>query len=267
MIVKDQSIDLPEFFIHYYHHHGVRRFYIYDDGSSPPLSTHPHISDYGIPESALTFIYINSSEVAPGQQRTDLQKDTYTRCVIDHKQSHTWLAFLDADEFLEMRNPLYRGVVDWLRKWETHNDVGALAVQWLSHTSNNHTTRPTTSARKAYTQCVANDTPQMPNRHIKSFVRTEYFSYFQNIHSVVTREGSMQVGEHGDQVTYYNRLPITHEYWALHHYATRSREDFDAKKARGRVQGPGAFVVDEGYWSMFHDGELHECAELAAYEP
>ncbi len=52
MAVKDQDLDLPEFFIHHYHHVGIRRFYIMDDGSDPPLSS---ITNYGVPNSVLTF--------------------------------------------------------------------------------------------------------------------------------------------------------------------------------------------------------------------
>lgn len=53
MAVKDQPMDLPEFFTHYYFHLGIRRFYIFDDGSEPPLST----ASYPIPSSAITWVY------------------------------------------------------------------------------------------------------------------------------------------------------------------------------------------------------------------
>lgn len=36
--VKDVANDLVEFFVHHYHHMGIRRFYVMDDGSEPPLS-------------------------------------------------------------------------------------------------------------------------------------------------------------------------------------------------------------------------------------
>lgn len=53
--VKNQHLDLLEWFPHYYYHHGIRRFYVMDDGSQPPISILP---DYGIPHSAITFTYI-----------------------------------------------------------------------------------------------------------------------------------------------------------------------------------------------------------------
>lgn len=53
--VKNQHLDLLEWFPHYYYHHGIRRFYVMDDGSQPPISILP---DYGIPRSAITFTYI-----------------------------------------------------------------------------------------------------------------------------------------------------------------------------------------------------------------
>ena len=77
LVVRNQSIDMPEFFIHHYHHHGIRRFYVYDDGTSPPLSQKPYIDSWGIPDEAINFTYIEPKSV---KHRTRLQADKYTAC-------------------------------------------------------------------------------------------------------------------------------------------------------------------------------------------
>lgn len=260
LIIKNQSIDMPEFFIHHYHHHGIRRFYIYDDGSDIPLSTHPYVDSYGIPESALSFIYIKPEEVL---DRKTMQPDTYTDCVNRFGHLHSWLAFLDPDEYLEMRGPDPPTLIEWLKDWERNDTVGALAVQWLSHNSGGHFTIPGGPIRQAYTMCITNEKSKA-NRHVKSFVRPEKFSYIENIHWVVTTEGTIEVGEHGDRVKSYNRYPITHDKWALHHYATKSREDYELKKARQRVEGGG---LTDWWWNEMHSTVNISCPELAKYVP
>ena len=77
LVVRNQSIDMPEFFVHHYHHHGIRRFYIYDDGTSPPLSHKPYIDSWGIPDEAINFTFIEPKSV---KQRGRLQADKYMDC-------------------------------------------------------------------------------------------------------------------------------------------------------------------------------------------
>lgn len=36
LTIKDEYHDLTEWLVHHYNHHNIRRFYIMDDGSSPP---------------------------------------------------------------------------------------------------------------------------------------------------------------------------------------------------------------------------------------
>ena len=78
LVVRNQSIDMPEFFIHHYHHHGIRRFYVYDDGTIPQLAEKPYIESWGIPEEAIDFTYIEPEDVI---ERKRLQADLYTDCV------------------------------------------------------------------------------------------------------------------------------------------------------------------------------------------
>ena len=230
MVIKNQSIDMPEFFIHHYHHHGIRRFYIYDDGSIPPLEEHPYIEGYGIPKEAITFVYVKPEDV---KDRKQFQVDTYTDCVNRFGNRHKWVAFLDPDEFLEMRGPNAPTLINWLKEWEKNETVGALGVQWLGHNSGGHLAKQPGSIRKAYTTCIENEEGK-PNRHVKTFVRPDLFDHIENIHWAVTKADTIEVGEHGDHVQSFNRYPISHDIWALHHYATKSREDYELKKSRHR---------------------------------
>jgi hypothetical protein len=93
LAAHDQSKDLVEFFNHHYHHMGIRRFYIMDDNSEPPLSD----SEYpGIPRTALTFIY-----QGPKNRPADMQMAAYSKCAQNYKGKHTWMGFFSPDEYLE----------------------------------------------------------------------------------------------------------------------------------------------------------------------
>lgn len=63
LYVKNQAQDLPEFFQHHYYEMGIRRFYVMDDGSDPPMST--YMGKFGVPEEAVDFIHIEMMSSVP----------------------------------------------------------------------------------------------------------------------------------------------------------------------------------------------------------
>ena len=256
--VKNQHLDLLEWFPHYYYHHGIRRFYVMDDGSQPPISIIP---DYGIPRSAITFTYIPRT---PIEERPEpMHHHIYgNMCIKDYGKRHTWMAFLDADEFLEMRNN--QTLIQWLHDWEHNGTVGAVAAQWLTHNSAGLLTRPEGGARKNFDKCVVND-PNGENKHVKMFVRTELFQQVNNVHHIGTKDGYMEVGEHGDPTGPF-RDPITHDEWALHHYGVKSRQEFIEKQDRGNANALGK-PIPESLWEGVEDMDAIDCKELTDYYP
>lgn len=63
LFARDQALDMVEFFQHHYYDIGIRRFWVMDDGSDPPLSTFQN--DYGIPPEAIDFVYHEKSTPVP----------------------------------------------------------------------------------------------------------------------------------------------------------------------------------------------------------
>ncbi|CAM5999982.1 unnamed protein product [Sphagnum balticum] len=98
--IKNQAFDLPEFLQHHYFHIGIKRYYIMDDGSTPPLADSLANTDWGgVPPSAVTFIYWS-----PLQRTPDMQHHLYNECVRVFGYRHTWMAFIDVDEFFEIES-------------------------------------------------------------------------------------------------------------------------------------------------------------------
>ncbi|CZR50135.1 uncharacterized protein PAC_00007 [Phialocephala subalpina] len=260
LAIGNQAKDLPEWLTHHYYHLGIRRFYIMDDGSEPPIS---EMEDFGIPRSALTFTYQDREDRASNQQTV-----FYDICLRNYGSLHHWIAFFDADEFLEVTSPneTFRGI---LEQFETNDGVGALGVSWKVHTSNGLLTRPE-SCRKSFTTCIY-DAPEdqgrsSDNRHVKSLVRpSKAVKPSGNPHKFDLVEGAVTVGEHGDMVvTEAFRYPVTRDRLALHHYAVKSKEEYEEKLHRGN----GMTDPKKGnFWEWIETMPHTNCTEMVEYDP
>ncbi|KAI9744335.1 MAG: hypothetical protein M1818_002487 [Claussenomyces sp. TS43310] len=258
MAVKDQSADLPEFLIHHYYNMGIRRFYIMDDGSNPPLST---VADYGIPREAIIFNYHD-----PSKHVRYMQLSIYNECVRLYGANHTWMAFVDTDEFFD--TPGNETLHEFLRTFEHNETVGAIAINWRVHTSAGLLHRPE-SNRKSFDACIFDDVEHTGsgsnNKHVKAIVKTSAFVSSFSPHQFNTKNGTITVGELGDVVDNSPyRMPITRERVALHHYELKSREQFEQKVNRSNA------MSDPKGWTFWDNMEALpqvECREMENYEP
>ncbi|KAF4637094.1 hypothetical protein G7Y89_g998 [Cudoniella acicularis] len=253
LAVRGQHADLPEFMTHHYHHLGIRRFYIMDDGSEPPLSTY---DDYGIPRKHITFHYYNrTTDHVP-----DMQDHIYNSCMNLWRNEHTWMAFLDADEMLEMTGE--EDLTTLLKRLEKNRMIGALAVQWQTHTSNGLLKRPI-SARKGFTDCIWDGTPTH-NQMYKSIVKTEFHNGHNHVHQAFLTDNTLTVGEDGLNVPLAARNPITRNRIALHHYALKSREEYEEKIARSNAMDQ---PKDWSFWESVEGMGGVPCFEMSTYDP
>ncbi|KAK8114317.1 hypothetical protein PG999_006386 [Apiospora kogelbergensis] len=295
LAVRDQGPDLQEFLHHHYYNIGVRRFYIMDDGSRPPLSSlGAGDAYYGVPSAALTFVYYDEAA-----RVHDMQHKVYDDCVHVWGANHTWMAFIDTDEFLDVlgaspspspavsssssllsylwpsssspkqapqdqpRNGTTKGnegksetLESILRELEPLPHVGALGVNWQLHTSNGRLTRAA-SVRAAYTECIYDDPAHQgagsDNRHIKSIVRVRDYDRPLNPHKFALKQPphpqpeKVTVGEHNDTVVHFAfRQPITRDRLSLHHYAVKSRQEYEEKIMRSNAMST---PKGEGFWN------------------
>jgi hypothetical protein len=259
MAVKDQSQDLREFFIHHYHHIGIRRFYIMDDGSDPPLSS---VADYGIPKSAISFHYYNASDHVGL-----MQLNIYNQCNEWYGKNHTWIGYFDADEFLEILSPS-ESLLSILKGFEKNDAIGAFGPNWRMHTSSDLQTRPE-STRKAFTTCIYDDEENngegSDNKHVKSIVRTSKYKDAINPHMFNLKDGAHTVGEDGKYIEHWAfRQPITRNRVALHHYAVKSWEEYEAKMNRSNAMGHAKGME---FWDHVKDIPHVDCPEMAKYNP
>ncbi|CAN8097751.1 unnamed protein product [Discula destructiva] len=257
LYVRNQAQDLPEFFQHHYYEMGIRRFYVMDDRSEPPMS---HYMDrYGIPEEAMEFIHFDTT--------TDKSQGTQTEmdnaCAHTYGVNNTWIAFINADEFLD--TPGDETLEDILRNLEaTQPDAGALGINWAVHTSSHQLTH-VESVRKTYLECVWDDPDHdgegSESKYFKSIVRQDAYENPMNPHKFNLKPGFVTVGELGDEITHYAfRQPITRDRIAVHQYALKSFEDYADKITRNANKWE--------FWNLIEYQLPHQaCAEMLKYFP
>lgn len=194
-----------------------------------------------------------------------MQEHIYAECQRMYGPLHKWIAYIDADEYIETKAPdTLRSI---LKEYEIEG-VGAFGINWRLHTSNGLLKKPD-SVRKAFTSCVL-DPPGPPpekgwkdNRAVKSFVRTSmWVDPPWNPHHFRLVNGSKTVGEHGDELVDGSavRIPITRDRIGLHHYTTKSKEQFEQKMKTWTAK-------DWTYWDHIEGLPQEECLEMSTYDP
>lgn len=93
----------------------------------------------------------------------------------------------------------------------------------------------------------------MENTHIKTIANTRYLARMAGPHDAFYPPGRFTVNAAGERV----QGPLSHRVeWsrlALHHYAVKSRQDFEAKAARGDVMGDDGKQL-QALWDRVEQG-------------
>ena len=223
LAVKDQAIDLREW-IEYHQRKGCSKFYIFDDNSSVPLIN--GILDF-VTNGTVEYTYVARPKMP------NPQIYIYERCIREFSERHTWIAFVDADEFIVIRNG--KQIPDILRNFEMY---GGVTLNWKMFGSSGHVFRPNGGTLANYHHCN-------PNCHVKSIVNPKRtLRSTGDPHSFVYDSGFYAVD------TNYSRVdgpwnppgsadcpkpvpPQLYEVMYINHYVLKSLEDFRHKSQRG----------------------------------
>jgi hypothetical protein len=146
-------------------------------------------------------------------------------CIIRSIGRFEWVGFIDADEFVVIRNN--HSIGEFLSGYRTQVGV---ALHWYMFGSNWHKNRPKGPVIAEYTRRAA-----APNRHVKCFVRPECVAKCRNSHSWYYRWMRQAVTEIGRRVDGSFSLPPTAESAWINHYHHKSDQDYFEKAARKSV--------------------------------
>lgn len=190
---------------------GVSKFYIYDNGSSPPLA------DVLENPSSTPAIHVIPF---PGQ---GMQRLAYTHFIttVMPNAPEEWFAFIDCDEFICPSK--HATIPDFL---DDYGHLGSIGLQWRMFGCNGHVTPPASGG------VIANYTTSTVNKHVKTLAhRSRLTAPAVCIHNVSNTcrdlEGHLLNGPfyNGDMTDTVR----------LNHYFTKSWTEFLQKIDRGRA--------------------------------
>jgi Glycosyl transferase family 2 len=210
---------------------GVSRFFIADNGS-----------DDGSDEllAALDRAGVIRHIPFPGRPGEPPQLPAYAEILRRHRSEADWIAFIDADEFLQPAPP-ERSLLPALAGLDRVADVGAFVVNWAVYGSGGETeARPEPVIERFQSRARRG---AGINRHYKSIVRASACAGpEENPHNFRLHRGFRTVHADGTDLELF-RPPETGKSsmvrWApmrLNHYVVKSREEFfERKRRRGRA--------------------------------
>ncbi len=208
---------------------GVEHFWLYNHLSSDDYES--EISDY-IKDGSVEIIpwHISYENI---NEWNFVQCAAYNDCLKRSKNKTSWLIVIDTDEFIF---PLKKKtIVEFLKDFKKESGIG---VNWLMFGTSNFIKVPKGQMLK-YLTWRAND-DYSAHTHIKSIVRPECITHFENPHYGNYVAGKSQVNE--DHVPFMLHLTPyrSTKKIRINHYWTRDGDFFLTKKIPRRQKWPGS---------------------------
>lgn len=207
---RDEARYLAEW-LEYYAAAGVSHFFLYNNFSADNYTA---VLQPWIDAGEVTLIDWPQAPASPAAEED---------CIRRALGRFLWVGFLDADEFVVIRDG--RSIGEFL---EGFPGPPGVALHWRFFGSSMRRVRPSEPVILAY-QHRALD----PNRHIKTFVRPERAAQCRNSHSWFYYPIEPAVGEHGNRVYGSLNMKPTADFAWINHYYCKSEEDYVEKATRG----------------------------------
>jgi len=215
-IIKDEGAFLMEW-IAYHRIIGITHFFLYDDGSSPPLSNSiKQFSEY------VTIIPWNDEHtLLEGRNR---QTKAYLHATRKLIASYEWVAFIDCDEFLVF--PQHDYIQPFL---DNFPNAGCISLNWLVFGHNGHYEDPEGLVTASFTRRRSE-----PSERVKSICRTKAITNIPSAHYCLVKRGWHRVDPNNIKFRvglYPGRTRLAH----VNHYQCRSFIHWRNRVTRGDV--------------------------------
>jgi len=200
------------------------------------LNEEPYIDEWIKYHLALGFnhiyIYDNSNNYSLKDKQTDKvtvihfpgitkQIEAYNLCIAQYKNKHKWCAFIDCDEFIVLKR--HSNINEFLKEYDNRNSI---ALSWLMFGTSNEKVYRDEPVTSRFRFCS-----RMANQHFKCICKLSSITVFINPH----RPYEMIYDTNGQQLfdNSNNKGPL--DIACIHHYYTKSEEEFLKKINRGRA--------------------------------
>jgi hypothetical protein len=219
-IAKDEDLYIDEW-LQYNLKLGFSRIYVYDNTDDFRLG----MAGLHVRYPAITLLH------APGPR---MQMTAYNHCLSTFGPLHTWMAFLDVDEFIVLRS--HSSVVHLLQE---HCANGALSLNWFLYGSGGHKEyipEPVTR-RFLWREPSA-------NQHVKTIVKTRDATILLSPHYAVLTNGTQHdTNGRAFEGPFNPDGPV--DVACIHHYFVKSRCEFERKVKRGKADIDEMRTMDE----------------------
>jgi hypothetical protein len=197
---------------------GFSRVYIYDNHDLPRIEASFDEAPY---KDKVTVIHY------PGNTK---QMPAYNDFIQNHASKHTWVGFIDCDEFITVVNP--EPIVNLL---ERVCPEGSLALSWRIFGDSGHTDYRPEPVLERFIQCE-----EQANEHVKCISRCEDLLISASPHYAELKEEKPQRDTLGNRMELgpFNPNP-TLEIAYINHYVIKSYGEFIGKRNRGRSDTGG----------------------------
>lgn len=234
-ILKDEAPYLDEW-IEFHVLMGFDHFYIYDNGSTDGTL---EVLDKYHKRGVVTVIpWCNFS------QALHPQKAANAHAIANFCAPYRWVAFFDVDEFLF--SPTSETLLEAL---ENIGDRICVSIPWQNFGPNGHNSKPDGLVIENYTEKGA--FPPVPEQ--RSLLRYKTILDPTKVLAAGTHcfhfidVGPMLMNECGEAMQQHQFEDINFavsEHFQLNHYFTRSEQELEKKRQKGRVSSKGAKVTD-----------------------
>ncbi|MBQ2616039.1 MAG: glycosyltransferase family 2 protein [Synergistaceae bacterium] len=250
LIAKNEAPYIEEW-IKFHHKQGVSHFFIYDNESEDNLRE--VLTPY-IERGLVTY------RLLKGRRR---QIDAYNKAIHTYGRKFRYMAFLDADEFVFVRDENYRdrgfNLYDFVDDFmKSHENAGGLAVHWLVFGSSGHKTKPKGGVLENYTMSTEQEFEN--NRFVKTICDPLKVRFFvDDPHYPIYFRGFFNLDENGEKVQGSVSKKITFDKVRINHYFTKSLEEYILKKNRGKADRDGLRSMEDFYendQNILHDTEI-----------
>jgi len=230
-IARDEDRDIEEW-VQYHAMLGVEKFIIYDNESSTPIRETLH--------KYTTSGFVTVVD-APGPFP---QYESYQHCLNKYGKEFRWIAFIDIDEFIVLKNNKY--IHSLLIEYE---EFGGLVMNWVMFNSNGHITRPKGLALEHFVSRF--EYSDRSSQTIKSIVQPRYVRHANmTAHHFTYIDGKYAVNEM-KVAAYGNQSPFSVNRVQLNHYRYKSQEDFQKKIPSWCVSHMQ--ISEDSIWNGFYD--------------
>ncbi len=215
-IFKDEAPYLLEW-LAFHRMIGVDLFVLYDNGSSDGGAGLVRNSSF-----ARNVTLIDWPE-RPGQL------SAYNHFRIHHAARFTWAAFIDIDEFIM---PLAGSSIRPILMRPAYERYAQVLLQWLVFGPSGHERRPEGLVTEHYTRRLPETAKA--SRHVKPIVRPHMLCGIDHTPHTAECNGPACNSSGMEVLSYAIQPTECHEVMVVHHYFTKSQEDWQIKRRRGR---------------------------------